>query len=130
MPSYTYRCSECGDEQIEVLTFAEHDRRKYVQWDHWRAGCPGSYHQVLSLSFHRSLPEHFNNSIGSYVTNSAALNGELSRKSDEMSERMGFAVKYETVDPRDTPGVTESGLEATEKRAFDTSTDRPKKLIV
>lgn len=127
MPLYTFRCASCSWECIEVMSFSEHTRHRPGT----HAGCGGQFDQVLSLNFHRSLPEHFNHSIGSYVSNSAGLTTELSRKSDEMSERMGFAVKYETVDPRDTPGVSEHGLEATERRAFDTpGADRPKKLIV
>lgn len=128
MPTYTYRCNQCGDERYQVMSFAEHD--DFRPWDLPHPDC-GVYHQVLSLNFHRSMPEHFNNSIGSYVSNPAELTTALSRKSDVMSERMGFAVKYETVDPRDTPGVSEVGLEATEKRAFDApGAERPKKLIV
>ncbi len=64
-----------------------------------------------------SVQPHFNHSIGSYVRNNADLKSEFSRKSDEMSERMGQHVDYQPIDPYDlrhSPesfGVTEEGLD-------------------
>lgn len=71
------------------------------------------------------MQPHFNHSIGSYVRNKGDLRSEFSRKSDEMSERMGFAVDYQPIDPgdlRNSPesfGVTEEGLDHRAKTLRD-----------
>ena len=68
---------------------------------------------------------HYNHSIGSYVRNRAELKSEFSRKSDEMSERMGMHVDYQPIDPYDLKhspeafGVTEEGLSQREKKLAD-----------
>ncbi len=69
-----------------------------------------------------SVQPHYNHSIGSYVRNSGHLKSEFSRKSDEMSERMGQHVDYQPIDPYDLKhspesfGVTDEGLETRAKR--------------
>lgn len=42
---------------------------------------------------------HFNRSVGAVVSNQAQFRAALSRKSDEMSERMNQDVDYQPVDP-------------------------------
>ena len=73
------------------------------------------------------MPEHFNHSIGQYVSNESEAQSALSRQSDEMSERMGFTHKFELVDPSDpkTAGVTDAGLEATERRQREEGGTKP-----
>jgi hypothetical protein len=75
------------------------------------------------------MPEHFNNSTGKYVTNKRAFRSQLDAKSDEMSERLGYDVKYSEVDPSDQKaiGVTNDGAgkiiseekNPTKRRAID-----------
>lgn len=108
------------------MTFEEHDRLHDAMAGlliHVR--CPdgglGHYQQVMSFHFNRSMPEHYNTSLGQYVSNEREAQSALSRASDEMSERMGFTHQYEFVDPTDPAavGVTEEGLEATERVHHD-----------
>lgn len=72
-----------------------------------------------------SIQPHFNRSAGAYVSSMAQLKNEFSRQSDEMSERMGFHVDYQPVDPHDLKhskeafGVTDEGLEHREKTLAD-----------
>ncbi len=79
----------------------------------------------FSIARVSSIQPHFNHSIGSYVNNRAELKSEFSRNSDEMSERMGFHVQYEPVDPIDLKnspesfGVTSEGLEERAKTHHD-----------
>lgn len=124
MPQYTYRCP-AGHEFAMVMTFEERDQMGAT------VSCPHHLalaQQVLSFSFHRGMPEHFNHSAGAYVTNSHALDSELSRQSDEMSERMGFTVAYEPIDGHDPAahGVTDQGLDATRRQEVDSGAVAPK----
>lgn len=146
MPLYCFRCDECGHEHAAEMSFAQHaeftatDRGHFpglgsdlpfsfaygpdtVEWATSKAAgiACGQYRQVLRFSFARSMPEHFNHSLGTYVSNSGQAQSALSRQSDEMSARMGFDHTYELIDPSDAhaAGVTGEGLEATERRAVD-----------
>lgn len=139
MPTYTYRCSGCAKVRHETMTFEEHDMTKKRGNPSHRLLepsilCDGEFRQVigLGLSFARGTSDHYNHSLGECVRNDSDITSSLSRQSDEMSERMGFTVNYEPVDPRDpaAAGVTEQGLEATERRQFDATDDHAKKIIV
>lgn len=46
--------------------------------------------------------EYFSTAIGQSVTSHRQVESELSRKQDEMSERLGFDQRYALADPRDT----------------------------
>jgi hypothetical protein len=64
------------------------------------------------------MPEHFNYSVGQYVTNDHALKEEFKRLSEEQSARVGMDHDYEYVSPADMAdmsahGVTEEGLDDT-----------------
>lgn len=66
--------------------------------------------------------EHFNQSVGQYVTSDAQFRNELKVASDEASQRMGFDVNYQPLDPADTKaacGVTDAGLEEQARRHRD-----------
>lgn len=125
MPRYTFRCDECGAEIIEEMTFAQRERFDPAAIEH---DCVGGFAQVMRFAFARSMPEHFNHSLGTYLSSERAAKSELSRQSDEMSARMGFEHKYELVDPGDpaSVGVTDAGMEATERRAVDEKRVEPK----
>ena len=76
---------------------------------------------TFQLSRTASIQPHFNHSMGAYVRNKGELKSAFSRNSDEMSERMGFHVDYQPVDPYDLKhnpeqfGVTEEGLDHQQK---------------
>lgn len=126
MPLYTFRCSGCGDEFSEEMSFATHST--YTPPVHRVPGrhvtslahC-GDYRQVLRFSFARGMQEHFNASVGKHISSQRDMTSELSRLSDETSERMGFDHKFEAVDPSDPAavGVTEQGISDTERRAVE-----------
>ena len=136
MPTYKFRCDECGVERIEVMSFKEHAATRGNP-GHWlldpAAGCRGILKQVFDFQFHRGMPEHYNASLGARVSTPGQIQSALSRQSDEMSARMGFDHHYELVDPHDpqSAGVTEQGMEETRKRARDTgATTATKKIVV
>lgn len=50
---------------------------------------------------------HFNHSVGKYVRTKSEFQSELSRGSDEASERTGMDHKFVSVEAGDAPGVTD-----------------------
>jgi hypothetical protein len=60
-----------------------------------------------------SMPEHFNDSVGEYVSNERQFNDALKHKSDSMAERLGMNVNYQPIDwsDRKALGVTDEGIE-------------------
>lgn len=68
----------------------------------------------------------------SFVNSERQFKSELSRKSDEMSERTGANHKFVPVDLREGAalGVTEEGLDATRKRRRDSGDDLPTRRII
>jgi hypothetical protein len=65
-----------------------------------------------------SVPEHFNHTVGGYVSNEGELRDALKRVGDEQSERLNIEHNYqyltraEMADPS-AHGVTGEGLDAT-----------------
>lgn len=88
-----------------------------------RIQCPCGHVATRRYSFSVGAPmgEHFNFSVGRYVSNSHQLKDELKRKSEEASIRTGFDSNFELVDPADTKslGVTDEGLYETAKVKHD-----------
>lgn len=59
---------------------------------------------------------HYNSATGTVVRNDAEFRSELSRQSDEASERNQFAVQFQAIDHRDAGehlGVTDEGMDST-----------------
>ena len=123
MPVYRYRCDGCGDEQLVPMSFREHEISKLDGGEmiHALSFRCGTYRQVLSFAFHRSMPEHFNSSLGTHISSSRQAKSALSRQSDEMAQRLGFTHSYEFIDPGDaaSAGVNDKGMDATRARAVD-----------
>jgi hypothetical protein len=73
------------------------------------------------------MPEHFNQSTGTYISNTREFADELKRKSEEMSNRTGMTHNYQPVDVTDMKalGVTDEGLEHTHKVHRDTGITPP-----
>lgn len=70
------------------------------------------------------MPEHFNHSVGEWVTNRRAFYDALKRKSEESSVRTGMTVDLQPLGPSDMAeasahGVTDEGLDATYRQQFD-----------
>lgn len=109
---YSYICKYCETETMD-LTFAKFGETINLECD--TCGNPEVMRTVGNFTTHLSMPEHFNQSTGKFVTNSQSFKSQLSQKSDEMSERMNMTVKYGEVDGRDAKalGVTSEGMEST-----------------
>ena len=130
MPLYKFQCDECGERAMKEMTFAEHDEKThkfdgkiYLSEPRYHE-CPeadvkGNWMQVFDFVFKRGTPDHYNHTVDAYVTGERDFNDKLKMQSDAMSERMGFTVDYEMVDPGEPEayGVTQDGIEETERRA-------------
>jgi hypothetical protein len=73
-----------------------------------------------------SVPEHFNHTVGGYVTNERALRDALKQKADEQSERIGMDHNYEYLTRSEMAdaaahGVTDEGLDTTRQTVHDES---------
>lgn len=123
MPRYEYRC-EAGHETVWDLTIAEYEELtnddllcahslEDVEWY-----CLKSLKRIFSFSTKPSMPEHFNQSAGEYVSNERQLNDAFKRQSDAATARTGVEHKFTAVDPQDkkTLGVTDAGLAETYDR--------------
>ena len=131
MPLYKFQCTGCGTPALKEMSFSEHDETVVrgehditlpffheVEKDGMMRLC-GAWAQVFDFVFKRGMQEHYNHTTDTYVRNESDFISDLHRKSDEMSVRMGFDCNYEPVDGREAAalGVTEDGLEETERRA-------------
>ena len=114
------------------MTFDEHDEFRAHHPNGFVSkhdGCiTGIFHQVMDFNFKRAMPEHYNHTTDTYVRGESDFISDLHRKSDEMSVRMGFDVAYEAVDGHDKEalGVTDDGLEDTERRLVNSGKVQPK----
>lgn len=99
---YSYLCPNCDAEQIHstMLPLGVGLDEPCDVCDH-----PYVVRAICRLNFTLSLPEHFNNSTGKYVSNRRDFSDQLKRKSDEMSERTGMHHNYVPVDPTDKKAV-------------------------
>jgi hypothetical protein len=95
---YSYLCPECESESAHLtrLGIGEILNEPCEVCDH-----PFIVRAVCRISTSLSMPEHFNHSTGRYVTNKRAFTSQLDAKSDEMSARLGYDVKYSEVDSSD-----------------------------
>jgi hypothetical protein len=64
----------------------------------------------FSFSIAHSIPEHFNASTGTFVTNERALRDDLKRQSDSESQRTGLDHNYEYLSPADMADATSRGV--------------------
>lgn len=142
MPVYDYLCPICNHRWEEV--FSIHDDSTYALCPNWNnsihrdtlrlwLSTPGhlaaaprepDYGHKIVTQFpgitHGMVKEtHYNASVGKVITNDVDFKSELSRQSDEASERNQFAVNFQPIDHRDAGqelGVTEEGMDSTYAR--------------
>jgi hypothetical protein len=79
--------------------------------------------RVWSFNHSRTVPEHFNNSVGEFVTNKRQFYDGLKRQSEASSIRTGIEHDFQPVDPTDmrdasAHGVTEEGLDSTRRALY------------
>lgn len=126
MPVYEYRCPLCGSEGQQLRNM--HDNGPLPL-------CPTCGTQMCrkysTFAIKPSMPAHFNQSVGSFVTNERNFADELKRASEAASApRQVFDADGESiiitppehnfvpVDPHDKErlGVTDDGMEETYRR--------------
>lgn len=127
MPTYAYRCQGCGHDADILHGFHDSGIRNCAQ-------CGDVMRKVFSPpAIIRAMggDAHFNSALGRHVTGARDMRDGFRAKSDQMSERMGFAVDYQPVDRRDRErlGVTGEGLESQE-RARTASGQRETRTIL
>lgn len=78
------------------------------------------------------MQEHWNASVNKPIRSDAQFRSELSRASDEMSERTGTDHKFVPIDMGDKSacGVTDEGLDETAKRRHDSGEERSTRKII
>ena len=72
----------------------------------------------FNFNVRNSMPEHFNYSVGSYVSNERQLRDAIKVVGDEQYHRLGIESDYQYLSPSDMAdasahGVTEEGLDDT-----------------
>lgn len=87
---------------------------------------------VSSPSIVHGTEPHFNVATNTFIQSDSHYKSELSRLSDEMSERTGANHKYVPVDlrEREALGVTDEGLDTTAKRMRDSGETMPTRRII
>lgn len=115
MTIYAYKCRECG-QRFEASLRA--DRLDVI----CPCGNDVATRDYSSISIGIAPFEtHFNASVGSVVTSPRDHAEKLRRLGEQYTETTGIPTRYVPVDPRDTAalGITEEGLEATNRRRVD-----------
>src|SRR5260221_169726 len=90
MPVYAFKCRSCG------RTEDSSDRAPFLCTCGMLMGRDYSTVRMGSV-----LHGHFNSSVGHYVSGKTDFSESLKRKSDEMSQRLGFEHRYTPVDISD-----------------------------
>lgn len=92
----------------------------------------GPLQRIASFTFTRPLQEHFNHTVGAPISSNRQFDDELKKLSEKDSERHGVTQTYERVDPTDKAalGVTEEGMDATNKRKRDGGWVTPSSKII
>lgn len=114
---YEYVCVDCGVATISTKragdTFCQIcDGRAVRQW---------GFNPKLSM------PDHYNNAVGKYVSNESALTEAFHVQSEAATERTGIPHKFVPVHPQDreTFGITDEGLDATHNQAVESGVKAP-----
>jgi hypothetical protein len=110
MAEYQYRCQGCR------LFFTTLSRTNIPPCP----VCGTQSTRMFSFNIAQSVPEHFNHSVGSYVSNERQLRDAIKVMSEEQSYRTGVEHDYEYLSRSDLAdqgahGVTEEGLDETRR---------------
>lgn len=114
MPTYEWRCNNCGREWSEQLTIEAYSTIPAPECPQ----CDISMSRVFSFVHKTGMPEHFNNTTGQVVSSSKQFADQLKRQSEEATIRTGIEHNFVPVDAADKKafGVTNEGLAATYDR--------------
>lgn len=113
MPVYEFTCTECDDVSELTCTMQEYTNAK-----EFRCICGGLLKRVFSFSIKPTMPEHYNNSAGQYISNEKQLKDVFKVQSEQATERTGIEHNFVPVHPddREKLGVTSEGLRETYDR--------------
>jgi hypothetical protein len=105
MPFYEYKCPECK----LISTKTENDLQLPCSVCGYH-----SLKRLFSFMIKPSMPAHYNQSVGRYVTGERDFKDELKRASDRATEETGIPHSYVPVDlhDSDTFGANEEGMSA------------------
>jgi hypothetical protein len=100
MKLYQFICPTCRRISVE----GNLDRTPYCDL------CQIEMGRKYSFSVGKSMHEHFNHSVGQYISNKRNFTDALKRKSEEMWEKNGIETRYTPVDitERESLGVTDA----------------------
>ncbi len=118
MPVYSFRCSGCLGETERMTRNPPLCSR-----------CDLEMRRVWGFSYRPTMVEHWNQSVGKYVSNDRQFRDELKRMGEKESESTGLYHEYVPIDINDRKacGVTDEGLDATRKVRRDSGTVGPEK---
>lgn len=85
--------------------------------------CATPARRHFAFNVRASMPEHFNHSVGAYVSNERQLRDAIKVASEEASHRMGMDHDYQYLSAHDMAdssahGVTEEGLDDTRRATY------------
>jgi hypothetical protein len=106
---YEYKCRSCG-------TVETSDVRADSMGE--CPNCFGYLTRLYSVSVAKSMPEHFNPTVGKHISSMRQFDDELKRKSDEYYLRTGIEAKFVSHDASDAAalGVTNEGIDASNRQ--------------
>ncbi len=113
MAEFQYRCPNCKATSIT------NDRENPPPCP----VCKSPTQRQFVFQVRTSMPEHFNHSIGSYVTNEHQIKEALKVISEQQSHRNGIEHNFEYLSRSDLAdasahGVTDEGLEETQRATY------------
>lgn len=121
MPVYSYHCKECGEDK-DVF----HLMREYGFFGPPTCSCEIPMQRRYDVpAIRKGFQGHYNQSVGKHVANAGELTSELSKLSDEQSERLGgMPVNYQPIDPHDAKSMVErKGVESRERKVRERQAD-------
>lgn len=118
MAVYEFSCKTCSRDHSVVGLHEKEAMESRISNGFAICDCGGEISRIYSFSFKRSMPAHYNQSAGTYVSNERQLHDSFKAQSEAASIRTGIEHNFTPVDPQDTErlGVTTEGLGATYDR--------------
>lgn len=119
MACYEFRCRDCGaDYSVHSLAAKETMEYGISHGRIWCDKCGGNLRRIFSFSVSTPMPEHYNQSAGTFVSSERQLKDAFKVQSEVATERTGIEHNFVPIHPseRETLGVTSEGLDATYNR--------------
>lgn len=115
---YEFRCKSCGADYSATTQRDKAAMESRIENGFNICDCNGMIRRVFSFSIKPTTPDHYNRSVGQYVTGDRQLRDAMKQQSDIATERTGIEHNFVPIDSRDKEalGVTSEGLAATYDR--------------